>query len=84
MLIIDKKSGNQTLFGKNIFENGMRMILEQREYHWKRILNHYTAVVVIPFYNRYRKVPGSEFTKEIAQKAWKSLSQTEFAIQPDW
>ncbi|CAB3244772.1 unnamed protein product [Arctia plantaginis] len=84
MLIIDKKSGNKTLYGKNIFENGMRVILEQREYHWKRILNHYTAVVVIPLYNRYRKVPEAKFTKDIAQKAWKSLSQTDFAIQPDW
>ncbi|XP_075979902.1 voltage-dependent calcium channel subunit alpha-2/delta-4-like [Anticarsia gemmatalis] len=81
-LIIDKEAGNRTMYAKTIFEDGMRAILEMREYHWKRILNHYTAVVVLPLYNRYHKVPEAVFTKELAQEALKS--QTDFVIQPDW
>ncbi|CAH0588139.1 unnamed protein product [Chrysodeixis includens] len=83
-LIIDKEEGNKTLYGKSIYDDGMRAILEMREYHWKRVLNHYTAVVVLPLSNRVHAVPEAAFTKQIAGEAWKSLSRTEFAVHPDW
>lgn len=73
-----------TMYGKNIFEGGMRVQTEMREYHWKRVLDHYTAVVVLPPYSRYHVVPETSFTKEIAEKALKALSGTDFAVQPDW
>ncbi|PZC84021.1 hypothetical protein B5X24_HaOG206367 [Helicoverpa armigera] len=84
MMIIDKDSGNITLYGKSIFDNGMRAILEKRQYYWKRVLDHYTAVVVLPLNNRVHAVPKAEFTREVAAEAWKSLSRTEYAVNPDW
>lgn len=83
-MIIDKDKGNMTLYAKSIYDDGMRAILEMREYHWKRVLDHYTAVVVLPLNNRVHAVPEAAFTREIAGEAWKSLSRTEFAVHPDW
>ncbi|XP_037292245.1 voltage-dependent calcium channel subunit alpha-2/delta-4 [Manduca sexta] len=83
-LVINKEKGKMTLYGKNIFEDGLRATLELREYHWKRVLDHYTAVVVLPQHNRHHAVPEGKFTKEIAEEALKSLSKTEYAVHPDW
>lgn len=73
-----------TIYGKNIFEGGLRVNLEMREYHWRRILDHYTGVVVLPQYNRHHIVPESTFTKKLAEQALKTLEKSEFAVQPDW
>ncbi|KAH9629787.1 hypothetical protein HF086_009914 [Spodoptera exigua] len=83
-LIIDKDSGNVTMYGKGIYDDGMRAILEKRQYYWKRVLNHYTAIVVLPLNNRVHAVPDATFTREIAAEAWKSLSRTDYAVNPDW
>ncbi|XP_022824608.1 voltage-dependent calcium channel subunit alpha-2/delta-3-like [Spodoptera litura] len=83
-LIIDKDSGNVTMYGKGIYDDGMRAILENRQYYWKRVLNHYTAIVVLPLNNRVHAVPDARFTKELAAEAWKSLSRTDYAVNPDW
>lgn len=69
---------------KNIFEHGMRALLEQREYHWRRILEHYTVVVVLPTYMRHHAVPDAVFTQKLAEEAYKALAGTSFVIQPDW
>ncbi|KAJ8718586.1 hypothetical protein PYW08_002823 [Mythimna loreyi] len=84
MMIIDKDKGNITMYGKGIYDNGMRAILEKRQYFWKRVLDHYTAIVVLPLNNRVHAVPEAAFTREIAAEAWKSLSRTEYAVNPDW
>ncbi|KAJ0175050.1 hypothetical protein K1T71_009191 [Dendrolimus kikuchii] len=83
-VIIENSKGQKKMEGKNIYENGMRANLELREYHWKRVLDHYTAVVVLPPYNRVHAVPRHSFTKDLAEEALKSLSRTEFAVHPDW
>ncbi|KAM3965522.1 voltage-dependent calcium channel subunit alpha-2/delta-4 [Aphomia sociella] len=83
-LVIDQPKGSRTIFAKNIFEGGMRAILEEREYHWSRVLNHYTAVIAIPKYNRRRAVPGGSFTQDLAKKCLNTLSRSEFSIHPDW
>lgn len=72
------------MYGKNIFEFGLRVHMEMREYHWKRVMDHYTAVVVIPPYNRHHIVPETTFTKELAEEALKTLSRTDFALHPNW
>ncbi|XP_031763031.2 voltage-dependent calcium channel subunit alpha-2/delta-3-like isoform X2 [Galleria mellonella] len=83
-LVIDQAQGTRTILSKNIFEGGMRAIVEEREYHWSRILDHYTAVVVIPKYNRRRAVPSGNFTQELAKECLKTLSRSDFSIHPDW
>lgn len=72
------------MHGKNVYEDGMRATLEQREYHWKRVVDHYTAVVVLPPYGRLRAVPDGQFTQQIAAEALKTLTRTDFAVHPDW
>ncbi|CAG9790985.1 unnamed protein product [Diatraea saccharalis] len=72
------------MYGKNIYEYGIRASLEEREYHWRRVINHYTAVVVLPPYGRRHVVPDSTFTKQLAEAALKTLSRSDFAVQPDW
>lgn len=84
MMIIDTEKGNITMYGKGIYDKGMRAILEKRQYFWKRVLNHYTAVVVLPLNNRVHAVPEAAFTRAIANMAWRSLSRTEYAVNPDW
>ncbi|XP_059061607.1 voltage-dependent calcium channel subunit alpha-2/delta-3-like [Achroia grisella] len=83
-LVIEQPQGTKNILSKNIFEGGMRAIVEEREYHWRRVLNHYTAVVVIPKYNRRRAVPNGSFTQELAKECLKTLSRSEFSIHPDW
>lgn len=83
-VVIQKPFGQATMYGKNIYDNGMRASLEAREYYWKRVLDHYTAVVVLPPYNRIHAVPHQTFTRQLAEDALKSLSRTEFAVHPDW
>ncbi|XP_060804443.1 voltage-dependent calcium channel subunit alpha-2/delta-3 isoform X2 [Amyelois transitella] len=84
-LVLDQTNGSRTILAKNIFDGGMRARVEQREYHWQRVLEHYTAVVVIPAsYNRRRAVPAGVFTQKLAAEALKTLSRSEFSIHPQW
>ncbi|XP_072938386.1 voltage-dependent calcium channel subunit alpha-2/delta-3-like [Epargyreus clarus] len=84
LVVIDQTAGNKTMYSKNIFEGGMRATLEMREYYWRRVLDHYTVVVVLPTYNTRHAVPDAVFTKELADAAYASLSKTDFSINPDW
>lgn len=85
MLIIERPEGNKTMYSKYIYEEGMRGILEMREYHWKRILNHYTAVVVLPKRESRRAMPNvRRYTQQLAKEAYKTLSETDFSVHPDW
>ncbi|CAH2049156.1 unnamed protein product, partial [Iphiclides podalirius] len=84
-LIIEQPEGNRTMHSKYIYEYGMRSVLEMREYHWKRILDHYTAVVVLPKRDARFAVPNvRRFTQQLAMEAYKTLSETDFSVHPDW
>ncbi|KAG7300325.1 hypothetical protein JYU34_015914 [Plutella xylostella] len=83
-LIIETSRGNKTMYSKNIFEGAMRALLEHRDYHWRRVLDHYTVVVVLPKYNRYHLVHDGEFSQKLAEDAYKALHGTEFTVHPDW
>ncbi|CAG4943373.1 unnamed protein product [Parnassius apollo] len=84
-LIIDHPEGNKTMHSKYIYEEGMRGMLEMREYHWKRILDHYTAVVVLPKREGRRAVPSARhFTQQLAKEAYLTMSETDFSLHPDW
>lgn len=72
------------MFAKNIFELGMRSIQEDREYHWRRVLDHYTAVVVLPKYNRRYPIYEGTFSRDLATKAFESFRKYDFAVHPDW
>ncbi|XP_053612097.1 voltage-dependent calcium channel subunit alpha-2/delta-3-like isoform X2 [Plodia interpunctella] len=84
-LVIDQPNGSRSILAKNIFDGGMRARVEQREYHWQRVLEHYTAVVVLPAnYNKRRAVPAGAFTQKLAGEALNTLSRSEFSINPEW
>ncbi|XP_028032145.1 uncharacterized protein LOC114244507 [Bombyx mandarina] len=83
-LIIDKETGNMTMYAKNIYEDGMRATLENRQYFWRRVLDHYTVVVALPTPDAHWAGSESQFTMKLAEAALKSLSRTDFAVQPDW
>lgn len=72
------------MFAKNIFELGMRSIQEDREYHWRRVLDHYTVVVAIPKYNRRYPVHEGPFSRDLATKAFDSILKHDFAVHPEW
>ncbi|XP_028173153.1 voltage-dependent calcium channel subunit alpha-2/delta-3-like isoform X2 [Ostrinia furnacalis] len=83
-LVIQHPRGIRVMHGKNVYEEGMRASLEQREYHWKRVTDHYVVAVVLPPYGRYHAVPEGQFTQQIAQEALKTLTRSDFAVNPDW
>lgn len=83
-LIVDKPNGQRTLEAKSVFENGMRAILEKKDYYWKRIMNHYTVVVALPKYNAIHAVPDGIFTQKLAEEAYKTLHETDFSVHPEW
>ncbi|XP_045493057.1 voltage-dependent calcium channel subunit alpha-2/delta-3-like [Colias croceus] len=83
-IVNDEPSGFRTMYAKSIFEGGMRVLLEMRDYYWKRIHNHYTLVVSLPKYNLLHAVPDGEFTQQLGEEALKALSGTDFAIHPEW
>ncbi|KAL0870673.1 hypothetical protein ABMA27_005620 [Loxostege sticticalis] len=83
-LVIQHPQGIRVMHGKNVYEGGMRVTLEQREYFWKRVVDHYTAVVVLPPYGRHHAVPDGQFTQQIAAEALKTLTRSDFAIHPEW
>lgn len=72
------------MFAKNIFELGMRSLQEDREYHWRRVLDHYTVVVVIPKYNRRNPIHEGTFSRDLATKAFESIMKLDFAVHPEW
>ncbi|KOB71632.1 Uncharacterized protein OBRU01_13437 [Operophtera brumata] len=81
-LVIDKEKGNMTMYGKNIFEGGMRVHMEMREYHWKRVLDHYTAVVVLPPYSRHHVVPETARRSDEPDFAMKKIRYDFSPIPP--
>ncbi|XP_013140737.1 PREDICTED: voltage-dependent calcium channel subunit alpha-2/delta-3-like [Papilio polytes] len=84
-LVIDQHAGNKTMYSKYIYDESMRALLETRQYHWKRILEHYTAVVVLPNKEGRHAVPNTKrFTQQLAKEAYKTLSDTDFCTHPDW
>ncbi|CAH2087531.1 unnamed protein product [Euphydryas editha] len=83
-LIVDQSDGHRTMDAKSVFENGMRAILEKKDYYWKRIMNHYTVVVALPKYNTRHAVPDAIFTQKLAEEAYKALHETDFAVHPEW
>ncbi|XP_068622852.1 voltage-dependent calcium channel subunit alpha-2/delta-4-like [Battus philenor] len=84
-LVLERTEGNKTMYSKYIYDEGMRGILQMHEYHWKRVLDHYTAVVVLPKGGGHRAVPNARhFTQTLAKEAYKTLSETDFSIHPDW
>lgn len=82
--MIRKPNGNRTMRAKSIFDHGMRALLEPREYHWRRVLDHYTAVVALPLYARRRAATDATFTQQLAEEAYRALAGTNFVVQPDW
>lgn len=83
-MVIKHSRGMRVVEGKNVYEGGMRASLEQREYYWKRVVDHYTAVVVLPPYARLHAAPDPAFTQQAAAQALKTLSRSDFAVHPDW
>ncbi|CAK1553799.1 unnamed protein product [Leptosia nina] len=83
-VVIVEAKGSRTMYAKSIYEGGLRVMLEMREYHWKRIHNHYTLVLSLPKYNHIHVVPTAHFSQKTAEDALKALSGTDFAIHPDW
>ncbi|CAF4898363.1 unnamed protein product [Pieris macdunnoughi] len=83
-IVIDEPKGSKTMFAKSIYEKGMRVILEMRDYYWKRIRNHYTLVVSLPKYNQQHAVPNADFTQKLAEDALSALLGTDFAVHPEW
>ncbi|RVE51510.1 hypothetical protein evm_003911 [Chilo suppressalis] len=83
-LVISQPKGSRVMNGKNVYEYGMRASMEPREYHWRRVVDHYTAVVVLPPYGRKHAVPESSFTQQLAEAALKTLSRSDFSVHPDW
>lgn len=69
---------------KSIFEGGMRVILEKKDYYWRRVMSQYTVVAALPNYNKRHAVPEGAFTQRVAEEAWKALNSTEFSVHPDW
>ncbi|XP_073960606.1 voltage-dependent calcium channel subunit alpha-2/delta-4-like isoform X2 [Choristoneura fumiferana] len=84
-VIIDHPKGTETLLGKYIYEGGMRAIIEEREYTWRRVLNHYTVVVVLPRRRRLQAVPvATKFTQKMAEEALEAFKDPDFVVHPDW
>ncbi|XP_045775356.1 voltage-dependent calcium channel subunit alpha-2/delta-3-like [Maniola jurtina] len=83
-IVINHTSGHKMMEAKSIFEGGMRIHLEKRDYFWKRVMNHYTVVASLPKYNTRHAVPEGAFTQKVAEEAWKALNTTEFSVHPDW
>ncbi|KPJ19361.1 Voltage-dependent calcium channel subunit alpha-2/delta-4 [Papilio machaon] len=84
-LVIDQHEGNKTMYSKYIYDKGMRALLETQQYHWKRILEHYTAVVVLPNKEGRHALPNTKrFTQQLAKEAYKTLTETDFCTHPDW
>ncbi|CAG4935593.1 unnamed protein product [Colias eurytheme] len=83
-LVIDEPQGFRSMYAKSIYDNGMRVMLEMRDYHWRRIHNHYTLIVSLPTYNLYHAAPAGELTQKLGEDAVKALSGTDFSVHPDW
>ncbi|CAH2267312.1 jg14777 [Pararge aegeria aegeria] len=83
-LVIEHPSGHKTMEVKTVFEGGMRVILEKKDYFWKRVMNHYTVVASLPKYNSKHAVPEGAFTQKVAEEAWKALNSSDFSVHPDW
>ncbi|CAK1542245.1 unnamed protein product [Leptosia nina] len=83
-LVIDEPKGSRAMYVKSIFEGGMRVILEVKDYFWQRIHNHYTLVVSLPKYNLLHAVPDGNFTQQLGEETLKALSGTDFAVHPEW
>ncbi|XP_047995898.1 voltage-dependent calcium channel subunit alpha-2/delta-1-like [Leguminivora glycinivorella] len=84
-VLINSTKGTETHAGKYIFEQGMRALIEEREYHWRRVHDHYTVVAVLPRHRQPHVVPtATKFTQKMAQEAVKALSDPDFVVHPDW
>ncbi|KAL4717266.1 hypothetical protein ACJJTC_017153, partial [Scirpophaga incertulas] len=40
-VLIEEPRGTKVMYGKNVYEYGLRASLEQREYSWRRVAEHY-------------------------------------------
>lgn len=63
----------------------MRAIIEEREYTWRRVLNHYTVVVVLPRRRHLQAEPmATKFTQKLAAEALEAFKDPDFVVHPDW
>ncbi|XP_063627506.1 voltage-dependent calcium channel subunit alpha-2/delta-4-like [Cydia splendana] len=84
-ILINRTEGTETLAGKYIYEHAMRALIEEREYHWRRVHDHYTVVAVLPRHRQPHVVPAAtRFTQKMAQEAVRALTDPDFVVQPDW
>ncbi|XP_052742327.1 voltage-dependent calcium channel subunit alpha-2/delta-3 [Bicyclus anynana] len=83
-VVIEQPDGHRTMEAKSIFEGGMRVILEKKDYFWKRVMEQYTVLASLPKYTTKHAVPDKAFTQKLGEEAWKALNSTDFSVHPDW